>query len=116
MPGMIGRDEILVGQMARARIYKPAKTSMQSGRAKTKLWVLEFEPAAARTIDPLMGWTSSPDTNAQVQLRFDTREAAIAYATKRGIVFQLIEPKVARPLLKAYADNFKADRQDQWTH
>jgi hypothetical protein len=106
----------LVEQMARARIYKPAKTSMQSGRAKTKLWVLDFEPAAARTIDPLMGWTSSPDTNAQVQLRFDTKEAAIAYAAKRGIEYQVVEPKAPKTLLKAYADNFKADRQDQWTH
>ena len=107
---------LLVEQMARARIYTPAKTSMQSGRAKTKLWVLDFEPAAARTIDPLMGWTSSPDTNAQVQLRFDSKEAAIAYAAKRGIEYQVVEPKAPKTLLKAYADNFKADRQDQWTH
>ena len=101
--------------MARARIYRPAKNAMQSGRAKTKLWVLEFV-STGRQIDPLMGWTSSPDTNPQVKLQFESKEAAVAYATKHGIDYQLVEPKTPRPLLKAYADNFKADRADQWTH
>jgi hypothetical protein len=102
--------------MARARIYKPSKNAMQSGLAKTKLWALEFEPDHARKIDPLMGWTSSPDTNTQLQLRFESKEAAVAYAEKRGIEYQLVEAKPVRRLLKAYADNFKADRLDQWTH
>jgi hypothetical protein len=102
--------------MARARIYKPAKNAMQSGLAKTKSWLLEFEPAVARKVEPLMGWTSSPDTNAQVQLRFESKEAAIAYAERRGIEYQVVEARPVRRLLKAYADNFKADRLDQWTH
>lgn len=102
--------------MARARIYKPSKTAMQAGQAKTMQWVLEFEQAAAREIEPLMGWTSSPDTNAQVQLRFDSKEAAVAYAEKRGLAYQVLEPRATRRHLKAYADNFKADRLDQWTH
>ena len=101
--------------MARARIYRPAKNAMQSGRARTKLWVLDFV-STDRQIDPLMGWTSSPDTNPQVSLRFESKEAAVAYATKHGIDFQLVEPKSPRVLLKAYADNFKADRDAQWTH
>ena len=102
--------------MARARIYKPSKTAMQSGKAKTKKWVLEFEPAAARQVEPLMGWTSSPDTNAQVTLRFATCEEAIAYATRKGIDFQVMESAASKPSIKAYADNFKADRVGQWTH
>lgn len=102
--------------MARARIYKPSRTAMQSGRAKTKKWVLEFEPAAARGVEPLMGWTSSPDTEAQVALSFDSREEAIAYAKRRGIDYQVIEAAGSKPLIKAYADNFKADRVGQWTH
>lgn len=102
--------------MARARIYKPSKTAMQSGRAKTKKWVLEFEPAAARKVEPLMGWTSSPDTNAQLVLRFDTKEEAVAYATRKGIEYQVIETQRPKSLIKAYADNFKADRFGQWTH
>lgn len=102
--------------MARARIYKPAKNAMQSGQAKTKLWVLEFEPEAARKVEPLMGWTSSPDTNTQLNLRFESKEAAIAYATRKGIDYTVSEPKTARTQLKAYADNFKADRDAQWTH
>ena len=59
----------------RARIYKPAKNAMQSGKARTKQWVLEYEPESPRTIDPLMGWTSSSDTQSQVRLRFESREA-----------------------------------------
>ncbi|MFZ3032473.1 MAG: ETC complex I subunit [Parvibaculum sp.] len=101
--------------MARARIYRPAKNAMQSGRARTKLWVLEFV-STDRQIDPLMGWTSSLDTNTQVKLQFESKEAAVAYATKHGIDYQLVEPRTPRPLLKAYADNFKADRDAQWTH
>lgn len=102
--------------LARARIYKPAKTAMQSGRAKTRKWVLDFEPGSARKVEPLMGWTSSGDMNAQVTLRFDTKEEAVAYAEKHGIEYQVFEPKVQRRSLKAYADNFKFGRQELWTH
>ena len=59
----------------RARIYQPARTAMSSGTAKTRVWLLEFSPAEARSVDPLMGWTSSDDTQSQVRLQFDTREA-----------------------------------------
>ncbi len=65
-----------------ARIYKPAKTAMQSGNAKTKEWVLDFEPEQPREIEPLMGWTSSGDMRPQVQLRFDSAEEAIAYCER----------------------------------
>ncbi|MFN4286962.1 MAG: ETC complex I subunit [Brevundimonas sp.] len=99
-----------------ARIYRPAKTAMQSGKARTQHWVLEFAPASARTPDPLMGWTSSTDMNAQVKLRFDTRDEAIAYAERHGIPFQLQEPREAPVILKAYADNFAYNRKQSWTH
>ena len=93
-----------------ARIYKPARNAMQQGRANTREWVLEFEPAAARSHDPLMGWTSSADTRQQVRLFFDTREAAVAYADKHGIDYLLKEPAtpVVRP--KSYAENFRWNR------
>lgn len=77
----------------RARIYQPARTAMSSGQAKTKGWVLEFAPADARSIDPLMGWTSSSDTQSQVKLRFDTREAALDYAKEHGLEVTITEPK-----------------------
>ena len=99
-----------------ARIYRPAKTAMQSGKAKTRDWRLEFEPASARTIDPLMGWTQSSDMNGQVRLTFETREEAIAYAQRHEISFQLFEPKVPKRIIKAYADNFAANRKQPWTH
>ena len=102
----------------RARIYQPAKTAMQSGTAKTTTWVLEFAPASAREVDPLMGWTGSDDTQAQVKLRFDTREAAEAYAVAKGIEYDVAEPKSRKPMIRArgYGENFATDRRGVWTH
>jgi hypothetical protein len=99
-----------------ARIFKPAKTAMQSGQARTKEWVLEYDPEAPREIDPLMGWTSSADMKSQIRLSFDTREDAIAYAQRNGIPYRVLEPKPRRPVRKSYADNFRFDRPTPWTH
>ncbi len=99
-----------------ARIFKPAKTAMQSGMGRTKTWVLEFEPEAPREIDPLMGWTGSRDMRSQLRLTFDTKEEAIAYARRKGLAFRVIEPKVRRRMHKSYSDNFRADRAQPWTH
>jgi hypothetical protein len=102
----------------RARIYQPARTAMQSGTAKTKRWVLEFAPASTREVDPLMGWTSSADTQAQVVLRFDTRDAAEAYAKANGIAYDVQQPKERKPVIRArgYGENFATDRRGVWTH
>ncbi len=102
----------------RARIYQPAKTAMQSGTAGTQQWVLEYGPASAREIDPLMGWTSSGDTQAQVRLRFDSRDAAVAYATRHGIEAVVMEPQVRKLNLRArgYGENFAYERKTVWTH
>ena len=102
----------------RARIYQPAQTAMQSGTAKAKGWVLEFAPASTREVDPLMGWTSSTDTQAQVKLRFDTRDAAEAYAAANGIDFTVTEPQGRKPIIRArgYGENFATDRKGVWTH
>jgi hypothetical protein len=99
-----------------ARIYKPAKTAMQSGLARTKDWVLEHEQQVPRGIDPLMGWTSSADTRQQVQLTFETKEEAIAYAERHGIPYTVQNPQPRKPVLKSYADNFKFGRIGAWTH
>jgi hypothetical protein len=99
-----------------ARIFRPARTAMSSGQAKTHRWVLEFEPERAKEIEPLMGYTSSDDMRSQVRLEFDTKEQAIDYATRNGIAYQLFEPKErVRPAI-AYADNFRRDRTQPWTH
>ena len=99
-----------------ARIYRPAKNAMQSGKAKTKDWVLEFEPASARKPDPLMGWTTSSDMNGQIRLTFETRDEAVAYAQRHEIAFQIFEAKAPKRIIKAYADNFAANRKQPWTH
>jgi hypothetical protein len=102
----------------RARIFQPARTAMQSGMGKAKNWVLEFAPATSREIDPLMGWTSSGDTQSQVRLRFDTREAAEAYARAKGIAYDVVEPKSRKPVIRprGYGENFATERKGAWTH
>jgi hypothetical protein len=100
----------------RARIYQPAKNAMQSGRARTKQWVLDFEPETAREIDPLMGWTSSNDMRQQVQIEFATRDEAVAYADAHAIPYQVFEPHKPAAKAKSYADNFKFDRKVPWSH
>jgi hypothetical protein len=99
-----------------ARIYKPARTAMQSGTAKTKEWVLDFDPEQPRDVEPLMGWTSSGDMRQQVRLRFHTKEEAIAYCERTGIPYRVIEPKAAERRTIAYADNFAYTRREGWTH
>jgi hypothetical protein len=96
--------------MANARIYKPAKNAMQSGKARTKKWVLEFEPAEAKSLDPLMGWAGSGDMRAQVKLRFDSAEAAQAYAERAGLDAEVIAAHAPKLLLRAYADRFAYNR------
>lgn len=83
---------------------------MQSGRAQTRKWVLEYEPATRREPDPLMGWTSAEDTLNQVQLRFDTMEEAVAFATRNGLDYTVVAPHERTEKPKSYADNFRYDR------
>ena len=99
-----------------ARIFKPAKTAMQSGNQSSKSWVLEFEPRSARIPDALMGWSSSSDMDSQVRIPFETKDQAIAYAEKHGIAFRLIEAEEKPKIIKAYADNFSTYRRQSWTH
>ena len=99
-----------------ARIYQPAKTAMQSGDAKTRHWVLEFEPDSPRETDPLMGWTSSGDMKQQIVLSFPTKDDAIAYAHRNGIPYRLFDAHPRARSKRAYADNFKFGRIGSWTH
>ena len=91
--------------MKKAKIYKPTKTAMQSGRRNTKNWLLEFDTLDTG-IDPLMGWESSTDTLTELKLEFSTKELAIDYAKKNKIDFELIEPQKRKIVKKSYADNF----------
>ncbi len=99
-----------------ARIFRPAKTATQSGRAKTHAWVLQFEPTSARIADPLTGWIQTRDMNGQISLQFDTREEAVAYAQRRGIPFEVLKDAEPNRRPKAYADNFAFQRKQPWTH
>ena len=93
-----------------ARIYQPARTATQSGRGKTHVWVLEFEPAAPREVEPLMGWTASADMDQEVRLSFPSRDAALDYA-KRHDIAATVQASHARTVLpKSYSDNFRFDR------
>lgn len=90
-----------------ARIYQPPKNAMQSGKAHTDEWVLEFVPSEQRKADPLMGWSGSGDTQVQVELAFPTLEAASAYAAKKCIEVTIIPTPPKTLKLQAYADNFR---------
>nr|WP_316654003.1 ETC complex I subunit [uncultured Gellertiella sp.] len=99
-----------------AKIYRPAKTAMQSGKAKTHRWVLEFDQEVPRKIDPIMGYTSSADTQQQVRLNFESQELAEAYAKRKDIDYRVIEPKEATRKQVSYPDNFRFNRMQPWTH
>lgn len=99
-----------------ARIYKPSRNAMQSGKGKSQDWVLEFEQATPRAADPLMGWTSSDDTATQVKLKFATREEAEAYAKRKGLAYTVQAEPVKKLQKKSYSDNFKFGRDENWTH
>lgn len=99
-----------------ARIYRPARNAMQSGKGKSQDWVLVFEPELPRTIEPLMGYTSSADMKQQITLRFETLEDAESYARREGIpyVVQLAQEPTIKKV--SYPDNFRYDRKSPWTH
>ena len=101
----------------RVRIYQPARNVMQAG-ARSKGWVLEFPQADARALDPLMGWTSSDDTQSQVRLRFRTREEAEAYAKARGLEYVATpaKPRAQNIRPRGYGENFASDRRVPWPH
>jgi hypothetical protein len=93
--------------MIKARIYSPAKNAMQSGRAKTKGWVLEYESNADKSPEPLMGWTQGKDTRTQVRLKFNTLEQAEQYAEDNGLYYQVLASSERKPKPRNYGDNFK---------
>ena len=99
-----------------ARIYRPARTAMQSGTAAAERWVLEFEPELRKSAEPLMGYTSTADMRRQVRLSFDSRDQAIAYAGKHGIPYRVFEANEPAPKKLSYADNFRYGRPQPWTH
>jgi len=99
-----------------AKIYRPAKNAMQSGKALTKKWRLEFEPRLAPRPDALMGWISSADPNGQVRISFDTKEAAIEFARAHDIPHQVVETPEAKRVIRSYSDNFAFRRREPWSH
>lgn len=99
-----------------ARIYRPAPNAMQSGRGKSREWVLVYEPSIPRTIEPLMGYTSSSDMKRQIVLRFPTLEEAESYARREGIAYRVQPAQEATIKKVSYPDNFRFDRKTPWTH
>ena len=99
-----------------AKIYRPTKSAMQSGKGNAKRWVLEFDSDRAPTVDPLMGWTGTVDPSGQVKLFFETKDEAIAFARTKGLPHQVTEPPESKRILKAYGDNFAFRRREPWSH
>lgn len=102
----------------RVRIYQPARNAMQSGTARSRVWILEFPAADPRAIDPLMGWTGSDDTQSQVRLRFPTQQKAVDYAKEQGLDYVIQQPhkRAANIRPRGYGENFATDRRAPWTH
>lgn len=98
-----------------ARIFRPAKTAMQSGRSRDR-WFLVFDQEQPRSVEPLMGYTSAADMKQQIRLAFDTREEAIAYAERKGIAYEVEETHERTLKPATYSDNFRPDRRFPWTH
>lgn len=92
--------------MREARIYRPTKNAMQSGKRNTQKWVLEILPENGRYIDPIMGWTGTSDTTQQLRLKFASQEAAEDYAKRKGLNYRVIQPKKAKINIQSYANNF----------
>lgn len=99
-----------------AKIYRPAKNAMQSGKAGLKRWRLEFVLASAPRPDALMGWISGADTNGQVRMEFDTKEEAVAFAQAHAIPHQVVDTPEAKRQIKSYSDNFAFRRREPWSH
>ena len=95
--------------MKKAKIYKPAKTAMQSAKRNTKNWLLEFDTLNTG-INPLMGWETSQDTMSEVKLEFSNKEQAINYAKKNNIDYYVVEPQKSKIIKKSYAENFLKDK------
>lgn len=90
-----------------ARIYQPAKSSMQSGTANCSYWLIEFSADNSKAIEPIMGWTSSKEMLQEVKLKFHSKEAAVDFANANNYSYQVIEPKTKKLVKRSYADNFK---------
>ena len=91
--------------MRKAKIYKPSKTAMQSGKGNTKNWLLKFDTLNTG-INPLMGWETSKDTMSEVKLEFSTKEEALNYAKRNNIDYYIVEPQKSKIIKKSYTDNF----------
>ncbi len=100
----------------RARIRPHTKSTTQSGHSFAGEWILSFQPRTPELNEPLMGWWGSGDMQSQINLRFSSREDAIAYAEREGIAYDLELPPARRRRAKAYADNFRFGRTENWTH
>ena len=100
----------------KAKIYQPSKSVTQSGKAKSSAWILEYSRSSKTSLDPVMKWTSSRDTQQQVKIKFKTKELAVAFAEKNSIDYLIREPKKQKIKPKSYSDNFSHDKKTPWTH
>ena len=98
------------------KIYKPTKSSMQSGLGKTKLWLAEYISDSDNVKESLMGWNSSLDTKTQIRVFFETKEQAINWAKKNNYQYFVNEPQSRKLKPKNYASNFDMNKKEPWTH
>jgi hypothetical protein len=97
--------------MSHVIIFQRPKSAMQSGKARSHEWMMEFAPASPLTKDPIMGWASSADMMREVTLPFASPEEAIAFASKNGFTYEVHAPRFQTIRPKSYSDNFRCDRR-----
>ena len=98
------------------KIYKPSKSSMQSGKGITKRWIAEYISEVNSPKDSLMGWNSSNDTRSQIKIFFNTLEEAINWAKINNYQFEVFNSQERKIIPKKYADNFSYNKKEPWTH
>lgn len=92
-----GTNMPAVGRIPHVRIYQPAPSVLQAGQRGRNEWVLEFEPAGNREIDPLTGWrTGRKPFHSIARMTFSDQSSAIAFAEKYGWSYHLSDPVIRR--------------------
>ena len=99
-----------------AKIYKAEPSAMTSGRANAGVWMLDFQSTKPRVIDALTGNTRNVDTRSQLDMKFESKDAAISYAQANNIPYRIIDRPKSKRISRSYADNFAFERKLPWTH
>ena len=89
--------------MTTVRIYQPSQTAMQSGKGKTKHWMVEYETKDPNDMQSLL-WDGLLliDTRRQLHFIFRPWTEAIQYAKLKGLRYVICNPSKVSIVPKSY--------------